>query len=57
MLVSGKTMKGVIIRKFRNSNHTLMDERGNRIKVVIIQNQKNKRGNSTKLKEFVWNGC
>ena len=33
-------MKAVIICKFKNSNYTLMDVRGNKIKVVMIQNQK-----------------
>ena len=37
MLVCGNTMQAVIICKFKNSNHTLMDVRGNK-KVVMIQN-------------------
>ena len=34
---SGNTIKAVIIYKFRNWEHTLMDARGNQIKVVLRQ--------------------
>ena len=37
MEASGNTIKAVIIYKFRNWEHTLMDARGNQIKVLLRQ--------------------